>query len=375
MAQASWSAAAGGVGGSAPGDLRVHHALDLRDRDDGQEADEEEEEGEEEAEGAEEDRVVPERQGVHAPGRGEEVAVERRHDDDVALEPHPDVHEDRDDEEDPGVAPHRLPPEHLRDDRVAGEHDGVGPPVRAERAVLEDEALPLAPRVPGHEELGGVGEADEHARQHQDLRHVLHVVQGDVVLHPEVAAHEGHQRDDHREAREDGADDEVGREDRRVPARHDRRREVERDDRVDREDQRRRERGEDHVGRLVVPPRPVGSGPAEAHRVVDLLPPRVGRPVPHGGEVGEEPHVPEREGDEAVGGDREDVPRERRVEVDPERAAGVRVGDEPVGEPGAPEVDDREDAGAGDGEERHRLRGAVDAGPPLLAEQDRGRPR
>jgi hypothetical protein len=62
--------------------------------------------------------------------------------------------------------------------RVAREHDDVAAqPVGAEGAVLEDEALELAARVPGHEELGGVGEADQHARSSMMIFDiVLHVV-------------------------------------------------------------------------------------------------------------------------------------------------------------------------------------------------------
>ena len=44
---------------------------------------------------------------------------------------------------------------------------------------------------------------------------------------PKHRAADEHERDDHREAGEDGAGDEVGREDRRVPAGHERDREVE----------------------------------------------------------------------------------------------------------------------------------------------------
>ena len=67
-------------------------------------------------------------------------------------------------------------------------------------------------------------------------------------LRPKTCAGDDQQRQHHREAGEDGAGDEVGREDRGVPAGQLRHREVEGHDGVHREHQRRREAGEDQVG-------------------------------------------------------------------------------------------------------------------------------
>jgi hypothetical protein len=56
-----------------------------------------------------------------------------------------------------------------------------------------------------------------------DLGHVLQVPQRQEVLHVRVQLpRRDQQQQHHREAAEDGARHEVGREDRRVPARHDR---------------------------------------------------------------------------------------------------------------------------------------------------------
>ena len=168
-----------------------------------------------------------------------------------------------------GLRRTRLRPEELRDEHVAAHHREVGPPERTERAVDERELLVQVPRVPGDEELGRVGETDHHARRQHDLAHRLDVLLLDDVLEVEQVPQRQHQRQHHREAGEDGAGDEVRREDRRVPARELRGREVERDDRVDREHQRRREAREDQVGALVAVPLAGRAAPAEAERAVD----------------------------------------------------------------------------------------------------------
>ncbi len=204
------------------------------------------------------------------------------------------------------------------------------------------------------------------------LRHVLQVAHGDEVAEAEEGAQRDRQRQHHGEAGVDRAGHEVGREDRGVPAGDDADREVEGDDGVDRDDERRRQPGEQHVGGLVVVP--VGGRAAPAHRpeAVDDLPEAARRAVAQGGEVGDQADVPEEQRDGGVGRDREDVPDERAPELRP-HAHGVGVGEEPVGEPGAPEVEHRVEPGAGHGEERHRLGEAVDRGPPLLAQQQEDR--
>ena len=56
---------------------------------------------------------------VHPPRRGQEVAMQAGDDDDEALEPHADVHDQRDDEQQRHVGAHPLQPQHLRHDDVA----------------------------------------------------------------------------------------------------------------------------------------------------------------------------------------------------------------------------------------------------------------
>ena len=86
----------------------------LEDRDRGQEAHEEEEQGDEEPDGADEGRPVEPRPRVHAPGRGQEVAVQARHDDDEPLQPHPDAHHEGDAEEEGHAGAEVLDPEQVR---------------------------------------------------------------------------------------------------------------------------------------------------------------------------------------------------------------------------------------------------------------------
>ncbi len=62
---------------------------------------------------------------VVGPGRREEVAGERDGDDDEPLRPHPDVHEDRDEEEDEDVGARPRDPEDLRRHHVAEDLHGV----------------------------------------------------------------------------------------------------------------------------------------------------------------------------------------------------------------------------------------------------------
>ena len=74
-----------------------------------------------------------------------------------------------------------------------------------------------------------------------------------------------------------------------------------------------------------------------------------------------------------VGRDREDVPHERASELRPD-AHRVRIRQQPVVEPRTAGVNQREDAGARDREQRHRFGEAVDRRPPRLLQeqQDRG---
>ena len=96
----------------------------------------------------------------------------------------------------------------------------------------------------------------------------------------------------HREAAEDGAGDEVGRKDRRVPARELRDGEVEGYDGVDREHQRHREGGQQLVGFFVGHPMTGRTAPTERQSTIEKAPNLVGGAIAQAGEVGDEARVP-----------------------------------------------------------------------------------
>ena len=98
------------------------------------------------------------------------------------------------------------------------------------------------------------------------------------------------------------------------------------------------------------------------------------RAVAHGREVRHDAEIPEQHRRDDVGEQRHEVPQQRRLPLRPQRHR-VRVGKQPVGEPGPAEMQDRIDAGADRGEQRHRLGDAVDRGAPLRPAPGRRRRR
>src|SRR5215510_15419209 len=75
--------------------VRPDEAFDLPGGDYRQQADEEQKAGEEQSETADERADFDRRRGIHHPAGREIAAVQRGHDDDEALEPHPHVDQDR----------------------------------------------------------------------------------------------------------------------------------------------------------------------------------------------------------------------------------------------------------------------------------------
>ena len=237
-----------------------------------------------------------------------------------ALEPHADVGRDRDREHDRNRPAELLEPEELREEQVATHHRPVRPPVRPCRSVGKRILLILDARVPRDKELRDVGEPDDRSCYQDDDVHLLEVVERDEVLQVVHLARDHHQGHDHREARENGAGDEVGRKDGRVPAGHHRDREVEGDHGVNRQHQRCRKTSEDQVGALIVAPRTVRSGPAQGEEAQD---PRTNvRPALTArsrsvAKVRNETDVPEEQRDRPVDRHREHVPEQRALEVRP----------------------------------------------------------
>ncbi len=110
----------------------------------------------------------------------------------------------------------------------------VAPAVRARHAVPVHEAFVLVAAVPGRRTLPCVTVGHDQSDAEHQLAGGFDVPQRDQVLHVVPGAQRNHQRQHHREARVDGARNEVGREDRRVPAGQNADCEVEADDRCER---------------------------------------------------------------------------------------------------------------------------------------------
>ena len=352
--------------------MTVSHGMSERllDLDDGERrhhADEGEEQDEEPGERPDDDRAVGDRRVIRPPRVRVEVVPEAGDDDVEALEPHPDEDEDRHHVQDGGVEPGPPREEDERDQAIARVHAPVGPRVLLRRLGEHARPLEVIPAVPRREHLAHV-EVREHQARHEDqLGHGVQMLVVDVRVPVEDVAHREDEDQDHGKTGEDGPVDEEGREERGVPARHERHREVERHDAVHGQDERRRDRGEDAVGAAVVAPLRVRPLPAQRHDGVDLLlDPR--RLIPQRRDVRHEADEEEHHADGEVRGDGEHVPHQRRLEVRPEIAL-VRVRHEPVGEPHPPRVDEGEQPGGHDREHRHGLGPPVDRGPPFRPEE------
>ncbi len=155
-----------------------------------------------------------------------------------------------------------------------------------------------------------------------------------------------------------------------MPAGDHRDREVEAHDGVHRDHQRRGEARQQQVGHLVVAPVPGRAAPAQAtERRRCTCAHAAGGAVAQRGQIGNHAHVPEQRGHRGVGAHREHVPQQRAAEVRPHAQVRVRHREQPVRAPRPAHVEQREDAGAGDREQRHGFGEAVDGGPPALAQQ------
>ena len=222
--------------------------------------------------------------------------------------------------------------------------------------------------VPGHPGFAEVSVGDEEACREHHLRHDIEVMVGYDVFELVPLSDRYRERHHHREARVNGPGHEERWEDRRMPQRHDGHGEIEGHHRVHGKDQRRRDAGQNQIHLFVPPPMDRRAAPAERQDPVhDSLPAFLGR-IAEGSQVGDEPDVPEHHGDGEVGRHREHVPGQRAAELRPHaRDVGERI--EPVEEPRPAHVNEREDAGAHDREDRHGFGEPVDARSPLLVEQ------
>ena len=196
---------------------------DLMDGDDREEFGEEEITGEEQPESPDIEAHFPDRRPViRRPAAGNVVPVNRRHDDHETLEPHPDIHDDGHEEGDGEVPAHLPEPEDLRRQHVTAHHDIIAPSQGSEDidAVLhEGPVLEFIHAVPGDEQLGQIGHADDRAGQYNDLIHDLDMLEGDILFKMQYLPRDQQQRLYHRKTGEDGARYEIRREDGRMPSR------------------------------------------------------------------------------------------------------------------------------------------------------------
>ncbi len=203
--------------------------------------------------------------------------------------------------------------------------------------------------------------------------HVVEVLGLDDALQVQQLAPGDQQRQHHGQAGVDGAGDEVRGEDRRVPAGQDgHRRSPRRPPSGPRSPAAwpaRRRTG--RPGRSAATGRPGRASRAPASgraAAADGLLARVLQVVARRRQVRHHAHVEEDHADGQVRGDRHHVPDQRAQEVRPDLPLG-RIGDDVVEDPEPAQVDQREQAGDRDGEDRHRLGRAGDRRAPLRAHQ------
>ncbi len=299
--------------------------------------------------------------------------MQGRHDDDKAFEPHPDINDDRNDEERDNVCADFLDPQELRGDDIAGHHDDVGPAIGADDAIFERELFVRTAAIPGRKEFGEIGEADNGSRCEDDLGDGLQMSHGDVILEVHHLARDNEQRRHHRKTRKNGPDHEVGREDGCMPTGDDGRGKIHAHNRMDGDDQGCGQSRQNQTERLVTTPRPVGAVPADTQKTVNNFLPFFFGAIPKSGQIRDHPDVPKDQRDGEIGADGKNIPQERRTKIYPQGAARVGIGKNPEGQPGPPHMDHGKDGRTKHGKDGHRLGGPVDGRPPFLPEEQQDR--
>ena len=140
--------------------------------------------------------------------------------------------------------------------------------------------------------------------------------------------------------------------------------EVQPDDAVHRTHQRRHDRRQYAVKRMIMPPLVAGAAEAQRHDAVEDLLAAGRRPVAHRRQIRQQTQIPEHHGRRHIGQDGEEIPQQRTAKLRPE-IHGVRVGKQPVEEPGTAQMQDRIDPGTRGAEQRHRFGDPVDRVAPL----------
>ena len=191
----------------------------------------------------------------------------------------------------------------------------------------------------------------------------------DQVLQSEQLTRRHRQGHHHGKATEDGAGNKVRREDGGVPARKLTGGKVKGHHAVNRKHQRSGERCQQQVRALITVPMAIGAAPSEREQTVRHLLNLALGTIAHGGQVRHQADVPEEQRNREVGTHCTHVPQERTAELRP-HVHLVWDWEEPVRQPHATNVNAGEESGADHREDGHRLCKSVDAGAPLLSEQE-----
>ena len=249
---------------------------------------------------------------IRAPVRRQIILIQRADDDDETLAPHAEIDEHANDEQRDEVRADFFEPQQLRhadvdaDEHPAKKHVGM-----AEETVAEHPAFIRVAAIPRDENFHQVDVINDEAADQTELGDLVKVALGDDVFQVAQLAQRGQQHQHHAKAAEHRADDEVERENRRVPARELRRAKVEADDGTHREHQQRAKAAEHDVGLLVVVPLPRRAGPAHREETENRLADTRRRAVAQHGEIGNHAHEPEQRRHHQIGVHREHVPHER----------------------------------------------------------------
>ena len=295
------------------------------------------------------------------------VAIERRHQQHIALQPHADRDAETDQEQRDRRHPHALPPQRLQRREIEDDRAPIAPGIGPDETIPH--RLRLAPASPGGgKQLGQIAiGGHQPGREQQDAEHI-EVARRHQRLQPQHGPQPDGQHRHHRKARKGGAQHEIGREDGGDPARHRTGRHQQRDFGMDRDHQRHRNGGGQPIALLPAMPMLRRSAPAKRAQPEENLPaPRLGS-IARRRQVGQDADIPEEHRHDQIGQHREKVPGQRALELRP-HAHRAGVGRHPVEAPRPAQMQDGIKPRAHDGEQRHRLGEAIEAVAPLLPDQ------
>ena len=281
-------------------------------RDDRQESQEEQEIHQEEPKTPDKRHDIDPRRVKHVPSARYEVTRQGSDDNHKSLEPHPSINEVTDEEDDKPVLPHFFKPENLGRYHVAEHHGHVRPDIRTVlNAQHEGIQLKLVAAIPSNKQFTEVRVTHDRPGQQNDLCHVVDVLPCQQVLKTIDFADGEHESQHHGESTEDGASDEVRREDGGMPARNDGSREVERNDGVHRKHQRCREGGQQQVRHFVMVPLAVPTAPSQREQSIESFFNAGFAAVAYCPQIRNQSEVPEKHRHREVRRNGEHVPKQR----------------------------------------------------------------